>query len=290
MKSAVAIATLLLLGPVSSARTAQQEDPPDLTVAAPLLSAERTAAARLSRLPGTRLAWNDENRIVGVELKGRAAHDQALAWSAQLPGLRSLVIAPLPENRLTQNGLAPLAHHRSLRLLSISGDRPGDAALVHLQSLNTLEILILQGNFTDAGMQLIAHLSNLHYLDLTQCRVTTAGLEHLGEMASLKTLILNGTGIQNDSLQPLVQCKTLIELYLRDTTINDGAIEHLQQMEQLKKLILLGTDVTQEGIDRLLPQLPADCRVIHEGGTQFGKRDPRIASAERSSGSWKAAR
>jgi hypothetical protein len=279
MKLATSIACLLLPLTVSLTAAQQNDDEPDLTVTQPLTQVEKTSAARLTRLPSVRLWWNEHNRIVAASLKGADANDRAVALCGRLPGLRALSLAALPQNQLTNNGLAPLASHTELRALSIAGDRLGDEALLHVQSIPTLETVVLQGNFTDLALELVAVLPELSYLDLTQCRVTDTGVAHIAGVPNLETLILNGTQVSNDCLVSVAELKRLTELYLGDTALDDGAIDQLATMEQLTTLYLQRTRITQEGIRRLLTELPIPCRVIHDGGIDYGERDTNTTIA-----------
>ncbi len=290
MKKLTMLLTLpLLIGLIDSLQRACQAadaEKPDLTVTQPLTDLEKHSAVQLSRLSSARLFWNDDNRIVGVSLKGRDAHNQAVALSSQLAGLRALVLVALPRNHLTDEGLAPLAGHTQLRLLSISGALVTDAGLQYLISCPALEIVILHGEFTDGATALLATLPKLKNLDVTQCRITDAGVARLASATGLQTLILNGTQITNDSMVSIAQLKKLTELYLGDTTIDDGAVEQLKSMEQLRTLFVKRTGLTQQGIQQLLQELPIDCRVIHDHGTDFGQRTPRTARTDAPATRW----
>lgn len=289
MKLQIPLAAVLLACLATVASAFDEEDA-DLSVDVPLTQVERACAAKLTRLRSARLWWNDDNRIVGASLKGIDANDRAVALASQLPGLRTLVLVALPTNHLTDRALASFAGHPELRLLSISGDRLTDSALSPIAANSSVEVLILNGNFTDSACGIISNLSNLTYLDLTQCHVTDAGLAQVPSLAQLETLILNGTEITSESMQSIVQLKRLTELYLGDTAIDDSAIEHFQGLQQLEKLFIKGTRITPEGVTRLLPLLPIGCRIIHDSGTDRGERVPQTASHQTVGNAWRSAR
>ncbi len=262
---------------------------PDLSVSQPLTQIEKTCAAKLTRLRSARLWWNDDNRIVGVALKGTDATNRSVALSSHLPGLRALVLVALPQNNLTNDGLAPLATLPQLRLLSISGDRITDGALRHVQAISTLEVLVLNGNFTDEAIEAISPLQQLQQLDLTQSHITDAGLTHVAKLVNLQTLILNSTSVSNQGLASIAQLKRLTKLYLGDTKLNDDAVPQLKKLEQLEQLFIKRTDITAEGVASLVPGLPTTCKIIHESGTYFGQRPPRTAMAQANATQWRAA-
>ncbi len=87
--------------------------------------------------------WNIDNRCVGISLKGDDANNRAIELASHLPGLRTMVLVALPQNQLTNRGLAPLANLPELRLLSISGDRITDDGLLYIQGIPTLEASFL---------------------------------------------------------------------------------------------------------------------------------------------------
>ena len=271
----LALALAVCMAPPAKA----DEEVPDLKVTQPLLQLEKSSAVRLTRLSSARLWWNDDNRIVGISLKGRDANNYALSLASNMPGLRTLVIAAPHDNHLTNDGLAPIANVPGLWLLSITSDRLTDGALPPLQGNSTLRVLVLNGNFTDAALGTVVTFPNLKQLDLTQSLITDAGLAQLTQLPRIETLILNGTQITNAGLQQIVQLKTLKSLYLGDTTIDDNAIEQLAQMEQLELLFIRNTHISADGVARLLPSLLPACRIIHQSGTYRGERERDVAMA-----------
>lgn len=258
---------------------AEDDDRTDLTVTHPLHSSEKTGAARLTRFSGVHLSWNDENRIVAASLNGTDATNHTVALAARLLGLRTLSLAPLPRTYLTDAGLAPLASHPALRSLSIHGNRLSDEALVHIQNIPTLEILILQGNFTNDALETVAVLPNLKHLDLTQSYINDTGLVDLPPLPHLETLILNQTDITHAGLESIAELKRLAHLHVGDTAVDDGAVEHLKNLVQLETLFIKRTNISAEGVADLLPALPPTCKIIHDGGTDRGQREPQTAMA-----------
>lgn len=250
----------------------------DIPVDHPLTAAERSAAARLTRLPGVRLSWNKKNRIVAVSLKGEDANDDALALVSHLPGLRAVVVIADPDSRLTNRGLAPLIALPDLELLSLTGGRISDPALEFVGQLPKLRTLVLHADITDAGLDLLDGLNQLEQIDLSQTRITDVGAAGLARHPQLRTVILNGTAITNTALETIAQLKTIQNLYLGNTAVDDQAIESLKQMEQLRLLFLLDTPITPAAIAELQPFLSIEwCTIIHQSGKYQGTRRSPVA-------------
>jgi hypothetical protein len=245
----------------------------------PLTPAERSATVRLTRLPGARLWWNNENRVIGASFKGDDANDDAIALASNLPGLQTMVLVATPQSRLTDDGLAPLTRLPNLELLSICGNRTSDAAMVHVAQMHKLRKLVLNCNLTDAGLETLTELTNVEHLDLTQSKVTDAGMIHVQRFAKLRTLILNGTQITNESLATLAELKTLEDLYLGNTSIDDAAVTSLKEMEQLQLLFLRDTHITAGAVADLQPSFLESCTIIHQSGTYQGTRKSPLAMA-----------
>lgn len=284
--STVLTAALLCLPLLAFAQ--EENDAVDLTVPHPLHAAEKQSAAQLTRFAGVRLSWNDQNRVVAASLMGTDATNHNVALVSRLLGLRTLSITPLPQNHLTDRGLAPLAGHPTLQSLKLCGNRLTDRALVHIQRIPTLEILVLHGNFTNTALETISALPHLKHLDLTQSYVNEAGLVHVTELPHLETLILNQTDVGNAGLDSIAQLKELAHLYLGNTAADDGAVKHLQNLVQLETLFIERTNISEQGVAELLQALPPTCEIIHDGGRDPGQREPQTAMVHTLVTQWQA--
>jgi len=271
------VASIGLVSTVTAQQSAATKREPKIDQ--PLTASERSATAKLTRLRSARLWWNDENRVIGASFKGDDANDHAIALASNLPGLRTVVLVATPRSRLTDDGLAPLTTLPNLELLSISGNRTTDAAMVHVGHMHKLRTLVLKCDLTDSGLEMLSELTSVEQLDLTQSKVTDAGMIHVQHFAKLRTLILNGTQISNESLSTLAELKTLENLYLGNTPIDDAAVASLKQMEQLQLLFLLDTHITASGVAELQPSLLESCTIIHQSGTCQGTRKSPLAMA-----------
>ncbi len=260
----------------------QDEEPPkELKFDTPPSPVERAAAARLSRLRSVRMWWGDKNHVLGVSLKGSDANDQAIASARELSQLRSLVLVALADNRLTDQGMAPIVGLPRLELLSITASQLGDPCTAYIGQLKSLRTLILNGSFTDQGMPNLASLDQLEQLDLTQTEVTHKGLQSLPPNPKLATLILNGTKISNPAITDLhKKFPNLTALCLDHTAIDDGAVEGLTSMAKLKTLIVRHTGITETGLNALQQAFTDDCTIIHHFRTGHGEREESIPIAQ----------
>lgn len=263
-----ALVTLLVPARGTTGEPAEQ-------IARPLTAVERASTAKLTRLRTARLWWDERNRVTGVSFKGVDANDRAIALASNLPTVKSMTLVALPDNALSDNGLAPLANLKNLELLSIAGNRITDAGLLHLAGKTRLHTLILNGNFTDAGLATISSLPNLEHLDLTQTRVTDLGMIHVANLPNLHTLILNGTQVTNDGIEHLAGIAPLAHLFLADTHVDDGAADHLMKLRKLRTLNIRGTRITSEKIREMQPTFFNDCEIIHQSAIYKGTGGPR---------------
>lgn len=273
--------------------TGTAQEPRKLVVSHPLTAGEQTAAARLTQRPTAQLWWNDKSRVVGASFKGMDADDRTVELASQLPGLRTLVLVPLPHASLTNQGLAKLAQLPDLEFLSLAGRQVTDAGLIHIQQLRTLRALALHCALTDQGMPYLADLPQLEQLDLTQTNVTDAGLEYLTGLPRLHSLILNGTQVTSAGMAQLAEIKTITHLYVGATELDDSAVEHLKTMEQLQLLNIRDTRITEQGVAELAAALLEGCQIIHHATRARGTRSSPIAmtaSPPVSAASWRAAK
>jgi len=175
--------------------------------------------------------------------------------------------------------LSQLTTHPSLELLSISGHRLTDAAMVYVGHMSHLRAVVLNANITDAGLEQLTGLTDLERLDLTQAKITDAGIAQLKNFPQLKTLVLNGTRITNESLPAIAELKTLQRLFLGDTSIDDTAVASLTQMKQLERLFLVNTRISVKAVEELQSVLPKTCTIVHQSGMYRGTGPSPLAMA-----------
>ena len=148
-------------------------------------------------------------------------------------GLRSMRVLVLPNARLDDAGLAPIANFAKLEGLNLRGEdqRFGDAGLAHLAGLKSLDRLFLEdAKIGDAGLACVAGLANLELLSLDGTRITDAGLEQLAGLSRLKTLSLRRTAITDAGLARLARFAALAEVKLEGTKATPAGIEAFRAM------------------------------------------------------------
>ncbi len=238
----------------------------------PLTPTEQLTAVKLTRLRGVRIWWNDENRIIGVALKGVNATDQTVQLASRLPLLRSLVLVAVRDQSLTDAGIAALRNANRLEVLFIVGSDVTDRGLQNIAALPRLRVLVLKGQFTDDAFDVIAQLHKLEFLDMTQTRVTDAGLKRLTALKKLQTLILNGTSVTDAGVEAISRIGTLRWLYLGDTPVDDKAIDSLTRLQGLNELYVSGTQISKKGFQTLRSAMSTSCEIYFGDKVYRGTR------------------
>ena len=134
----------------------------------------------------------------------------------------------------------------------LHGSRVTDDGLAHLAHMTNVTGLYIQDTLvTDAGLVHLAGLTSLKELDLTRARVTDEGLVHLEGLINLEELVLSRTLITDDGLASLAGFKKLIRLDLSVTKVSDKGIVHLKNLPSLRAIHLGWTRITDVGLARL---------------------------------------
>lgn len=128
----------------------------------------------------------------------------------QLDDLRLLEVLMLPASTISDDGLRALDGKEDLRVLTLSADGLGllgitDVGLARIASHRKLGVLSLRGAaISDDGLRHLAGLKSLEYLTLANCHaITDAGLKHLAVLKNLKHLGLAGTSVTGPGLEHL---------------------------------------------------------------------------------------
>jgi CheY-like chemotaxis protein len=170
----------------------------------------------------TLLEWPRVQRGQKLDLFDSPVADRDLGYLVQ--GLDKLRFLSLADTRVTDEGLAHVAHLTDLCELHLDNTAVTDAGLRHLASLRALRILDLKGTkVSDTGLACLIPLEHLEGLYLTRTAITDAGLAHVGRLRHLRTLILWDTGV------------------------SDAGLHHLHALTELRELILWSTAVTAAG-------------------------------------------
>lgn len=202
--------------------------------------------------------------------------DEHIAAAGRLKSLRALQLWKSPA---TEEGAAPIAGLRHLRILAISDlsgkSAPGGilsrfgedsrlerlilfnviiddddlSAISRLSRLETLRIFEGHGEIGDAGMEKLAGLGRLKRLELPHTRITSGGLGSLARMKSLEFIAIDSSSI--DDLAPLLRLPKLRELYLGQSLVADEDFAMLAEMPALKSFSLVSNALTDAGLAHL---------------------------------------
>ena len=228
--------------------------------------------------------------LTGVEVKGPKVTDETLAV---LKDCRRLTRLRLTRTRVTNEGLAQLAHLGSLDDLSLMGAPVTDAVFDNLKDCPITGLELNFTNISDEGMARVKRYKQLHGLGLSFSRVGDAGLEHLRGLKELRTLNvsrqpitakgvaalkdlpgldwvnLSATPLDDAAMQQVAELRQVRLLVVRDMNITDGGLKRLHAATQFEEIILGGLKITETGVAALRAALPR-CTV---------KFEPAIAGA-----------
>ena len=186
-----------------------------------------------------------------------------------LPQLEELA---LPDSRLTDEGLKPLAFLKNLRELSLTSSTLRGPGLSSLAGVRSLERLDLSGaSFEGEAIRHLRGLEKLRRLSLAKTRIDNAALVTIAGFSELRDLDLSETGVTDEGVIVLRSLGHLNRLQLRGLPITDAAIPHLTALADLWSVDLTGTQVSKEGRGLLRKTLDL-CRVLPEDddGRSFG--------------------
>lgn len=163
---------------------------------------ERELAIDMIRAAGGTLNYDDQGRVVSVNLSDTQATDEELAAIRVLPYVRTVNCSNA--SRITGSSLYLLANLKNLETLFLVGTDLEDSGLAGVQNLTSLKTLNLDGTkITDAGMPALANLKNLQTLVLGDTAITDRGLVQLRDLRKLSTLILRDTKTTRDGIREL---------------------------------------------------------------------------------------
>ena len=227
----------------------------------------------------THLEHDDQGNVVVAQFGYVQLHGPTETKDADFApcaGLHHLERIEMDLGRLTDAGLASIAHCRSLVYLEIGGKGITDAGLDNLRGLVRLEDLALRDtNITDAGLSklkdlkrlkrftlksrsvtgsglsFLAGCSELEYLELSGPRVEDDIFRYAARFPALKTIELCETNVGDSRAEGLGSCANLEGLYLNDTKFGDAGMRYVRSLHKLKDLRLAHTKVTDAGMSSL---------------------------------------
>lgn len=167
-----------------------------------------------------------------------------------------------------------------------------DRDLANLHLFPRLKSIHCRGTLIgDAGLLRIANIKSLEKLYLEGCkRVTDDGIRELSELPDLKDLGIGNTSVTDKGLASIATFKKLEKLELSGCPITEKGVMELIELEALRLLFLsrLGKKdslVSKEAVEILQDFLP-HCKIIHEVGNRIEAR----LKAERTAADAKAMR
>ena len=216
---------------------------------------------------------------LGIEFNKRLFDDPKLMEGITPDGIDIIYITSKSmddseDERLT--GVLPyLPHFRTLKELFLDKSDLGDAQLMKLPELKTLESFScflcdgINGSclerlsrfpklryvsfwdtvFESKNIKYLKNMPQLETVNLSDCRMDTAGMKLLGTCTQLKRVYLAWNHkLKDGDLDYLLPLKNLEDLDLRSVPISDKGVAVLAKFKHLKRLKLLETKVTPEGL------------------------------------------
>lgn len=163
---------------------------------------DREVAIDMIQAAGGTLNYDDQGRVVSVNLSDTQATDEELAAISMLPFVRTVNCTNA--HRIKGSSLDLLANLKNLETLYLVRTDLEDSGLTGVQNLTSLKTLNLDGTrITDAGMPALANLKNLQTLVLGNTAITDRGLVQLRDLRKLSTLILRDTKTTGDGIREL---------------------------------------------------------------------------------------
>jgi Leucine-rich repeat (LRR) protein len=180
------------------------------------------------------------------------AHGVDLDVLRSISRLTSLTALNLDGGRFRDAALAPLAALTNLEKLSLHrnenihgtfsvhlvalrrfkdlspGEYVTDDGLACIARLTALEVLFLDGPFTDVGLREIRALKKLRTLYITSEQATDEGLSVIAELPELARLGLESKLLTDKSAAIIAQCQSLQYLGLFKTSLTDAGREMLR--------------------------------------------------------------
>ncbi|MDQ3330344.1 MAG: hypothetical protein M3552_06795 [Planctomycetota bacterium] len=164
---------------------------------------------------------------------------------------------------LTNEDIAALTSHTSLRRLVLAGTNVGDGALTSLADLRHLEYLDLSDTaITDRSLPAISHLRRLSTLNLSNCAITDASTTHIAYLTHLKQLYIGGTSLSDGGLARLIASHSeLTDLGIGNTTASSRTAKSLSKMTRLSFIDVGGTKLSNDEL-LVLTSMPRLSRII----------------------------
>lgn len=190
--------------------------------------------------------------------KGRNVVDNLFTRGLTVETVTSLHYVPdlevrlfLPKERQLKL-LSKLVHVEKLTLVF---SKIADEELKHFVNLTNLEVINIEGLFSDDGLDVLVGMKKLKSLMLSSPFVTGKFLGHLLDLP-IELLSVHGEKFNDDSMHYLKDLSELRELNLKNTSVSDASIDIILSLNELKKLDVTNTLLSSDGIEALRARKP----------------------------------
>jgi len=232
----------------------------------------------------------EESVIAKIEYWGGKYTKQGNAIAQKLnPTLPVITVNLYANTKMTDDDLEALTALTQIRRLNLMQTGIGDAGMVHVGKMHSLENLMLMGTqITDAGMSNLTGLSELKQLYLEGTKVSGEGVANLKDLPKLRTLNLEGTNVDDKVIPLLASFPSLDELHVgrfqsnanqfarqnraadSRPLITDVGVKQMKELAKLKKLYLYGIGITDDSLDDLMQMTQLEQLVLV--GTRISNR------------------
>jgi len=170
--------------------------------------------------------------------------------------IKSLIDLNISRNNVSNRGIAYLANHPSLRLLTLSGTLVDDSCIDTIKTIRGLYHLDIEDTqLSDNGIKGLKN-TKLSSLSIGSTRVTNAGMQYIAEMPELRSLYMEHLDLTIDGLRHLTRLPLTSLSVDSQTKFDDESLRLIvKSFPQLKVLLLNETKITSKGL-RLLTQIP----------------------------------
>lgn len=187
-----------------------------------------------------------------VALQGAAVTDDGLAGVAHARSLRRLALSFTPN--VTGRGVLAISQLPQLQELTLHGpDLAGDdfAPLVDVPDLRVLHTW-RDTSLDDAAAAHVSQIKSLRRLEASTRNTTEQGLVAVCGLPNLRKLSLSGVELTPRALERLTGAKELRSLTMSARPLNDSAVDRLRSFPRLFELSLSHAQITDEGLARLV--------------------------------------
>jgi hypothetical protein len=286
------VGTLLLLGwlkdrpqPQATGVPPSARTPPP-SADRPERSADRPVAARVLSLGGrVRVRPADgrpdvevtaparfpagEWHVVAVFLAG--CRDVTDADLGRLAALDKLWWVDVSRTGVTHAGLAHLKSVETLELLDLEGMKLGDQSYAEVAEMRSLRVLHLGGSpVTPATLAALKGRLRLRTLGVNWVGLGDESLAVIADFAGLEELDMSGAKVTPDGVRQLRRAKSLRDVAIDGVNLSPEVVAEFGQLTQLRKIYLQADEaVARRELQRLLPKcelIPPTKPAIDRGG------------------------